>query len=82
MAITLQPMTGQEFQSYLAHSAKHYAEEKVKAGTWLPDEAPELAELAFNDLLPDGLETADHYLWTLTLDGKENAGWLWLHADP
>lgn len=54
MAITLQPMTGQEFQSYLAHSTKHYAEEKVKAGTWLPDEAPELAELAFEDLLPDG----------------------------
>ncbi len=82
MAITLQLMTEQEFQSYLAHSTKHYAEEKIKAGTWLPEEAPELAEWTFKDLLPDGLETADHYLWTLTLDGKDNAGWLWLHADP
>lgn len=81
MAITLQLMTEQEFQSYLAHSTKHYAEEKIKAGTWLPEEAPELAEWTFKDLLPDGLETADHYLWTLTLDGKDNAGWLWLHAD-
>ncbi|MBT2574982.1 GNAT family N-acetyltransferase [Bacillus sp. ISL-51] len=82
MTITLQPMTEQEFQSYLVYTTKHYAEEKIKAGTWLPEDAPELAEQTFLDLLPDGLQTAHHHLWSLTLDGKEAAGWLWLHAEP
>lgn len=36
MTIMLTPMQSEEFRSYLTYTTKHYAEEKVKAGTWLP----------------------------------------------
>ncbi|CAI6324187.1 hypothetical protein NRS6167_20855 [Bacillus subtilis] len=36
MTIILTPMQTEEFRSYLTYTTKHYAEEKVKAGTWQP----------------------------------------------
>lgn len=54
MTITLTPMQIEEFQSYLTYTTKHYAKEKVKAGSWLPDEAMLLSKQTFSDLLPNG----------------------------
>ncbi|MBG8577395.1 putative N-acetyltransferase YycN [Bacillus subtilis] len=82
MTIMLTPMQTEEFRSYLTYTTKHYAEEKVKAGTWLPEDAQLLSKQAFTDLLPRGLETPHHHLWSLKLNEKDIVGWLWIHAEP
>lgn len=55
MTIMLTPMQTEEFRAYLTYTAKHYAEEKVKAGTWLPEDALLLSKQTFSNLLPKGL---------------------------
>ncbi|MDR4228339.1 GNAT family N-acetyltransferase [Bacillus mojavensis] len=82
MTITLTPMQAEEFRSYLTYTTKHYAKEKIKAGSWLPEEAMLLSKQTFSDLLPNGLQTHHHHLWSIILNGKETAGWLWIHAEP
>ncbi|PJH93197.1 GNAT family N-acetyltransferase [Bacillus sp. SN1] len=82
MTIILTPMQTEEFRSYLTYTTKHYAEEKVKAGTWQPEDALHLSKQTFSNLLPKGLETLHHHVWSLTLNEKESVGWLWIHAEP
>ncbi len=47
MTIILTPMQTEEFRSYLTYTTKHYAEEKVKAGTWRPEDALRLSKQTF-----------------------------------
>ncbi|GIN52930.1 putative N-acetyltransferase YycN [Bacillus paralicheniformis] len=81
-AIRLMPMTEEDFKTYQVHSIQHYAMEKVKAGTWTVAEAMEKAEEQFAALLPNGIETNNHHLWSIMDDSEDAAGWLWLYADP
>ncbi len=59
------PMTEEDFKTYHAYSIQHYAMEKVKAGTWTVAEAMEKAEEQFAALLPNGIETNNHHLWSI-----------------
>ena len=52
--VRLVPMKATEYQSYLAISIREYAEEKVQAGNWQPEEALEKSAQDFQKLLPDG----------------------------
>jgi len=57
-------MNEEEFARWRTAHAKDYAEEKVKSGAWSPEEAPRLAEEAYTQLLPQGLQTLDNFLYT------------------
>lgn len=75
--ITLRKMNEGEFESFLARSIPQYASEKVKAGNWSAEEAIERSRQEHASLLPQGLATPDHHLYTIALDG-EPVGDLWL----
>lgn len=79
MVVTLKPMSAEQFNSWLEVSIVEYADAKIKAGNAASDEAVELSKREFEDLLPDGLNTADTYLLTV-VDGDRNqsVGMLWL----
>lgn len=47
MTITLTPMQIEDFRTYLTYTTKHYAKEKIKAGSWLPEEAMLLSKQTF-----------------------------------
>ncbi len=74
--IELQPMTKEEFEAYVVRSIAEYSAEGVRSGQWHPDEAHAKARQTFNQLLPDGLQSTDHYLFTLR-DGETPVGILW-----
>jgi GNAT superfamily N-acetyltransferase len=63
--VQLVPMTETEFQTFRESDVAEYAQEHVKAGRWRPEEALQLAEQEFTDLLPDGLTTPNHYLFSI-----------------
>lgn len=78
--VNLEPFPEDRFPAYKEHSAKHYAEEKVRAGEWTAEEAPERAEADIDRLLPEGTRTKNHFLYSIRDDrGSEDVGMLWLY---
>lgn len=63
--VQLIPMTESEFQSYLEGAIKDYAEDKVKAGNWLPEEALLKSTEVFSSLLPQGVSSEGQYLFSI-----------------
>jgi ribosomal protein S18 acetylase RimI-like enzyme len=74
-------MTESEFQAFVAQDVQQYADEKVKAGNWTPQEALERSREEHDRLLPAGLSTSYHHLYTIEVDGQ-NAGSVWLSSAP
>ncbi|MBX0359495.1 GNAT family N-acetyltransferase [Halobacillus sp. Nhm2S1] len=75
---TLRRMTEEEFVQYNDFSIVAYAKEKVAAGNWTEEEALEKAKATHAELLPDGRHTANHFLYTILNEERENVGSLWI----
>ena len=73
------PMTQPEYEVYLTHLIPDYAADNVRAGYWDESEALEKARQQTESLLPQGLQTKDHYIYTL-VDGEQTVGMIWLRA--
>ncbi|ASK61002.1 GNAT family N-acetyltransferase [Virgibacillus phasianinus] len=83
MTVTLLPMTQDDFAHYTSKSIQSYASEKVEAGTWTKEEAPEKSEKEFERLLPEGLDSEYQNLFAITkVDNDKKVGWLWYHFKP
>ena len=74
--LELTPMTQTEFETYLAHAVKTYADEKVEAGNWQLEGALARAEDEFHSLLPEGLASKNHHLFSVKDAGK-TVGTIW-----
>lgn len=75
----LVPMTEAELTAYLALLIPDYAAEQVRAGNWSADEAEDIAAAQIREELPSGVNTPDHYLYSLRVDEEpEPVGILWL----
>jgi ribosomal protein S18 acetylase RimI-like enzyme len=70
-------MTEAEYQAFLEPSIREYAEDHVKDGEWSEEEALEKSRKEFYDLLPQGLETPNHYLFTIVNEEQQNVGMIW-----
>lgn len=67
------------YPAFLALSVADYADESVGSGRWLPADAPALARLDFDRLLPLGLETPNHYVYVIRdASAGTDVGVLWL----
>ena len=80
-SVGLVPMTQQEFEAFLERDIVQYAEEKVRAGYWTEAEALEKSRLENAQLLPEGLATPDHHLFTIQSAAGQAVGAVWLKAD-
>lgn len=79
--VKLRPMSAAEFVHYLENSVADYAAEKTRAGHWFADEALAQSQASFQRLLPDGLTTLNHHLFTIvdtTSDLPIGAFWIYL----
>jgi ribosomal protein S18 acetylase RimI-like enzyme len=63
--IRLIPMSDATYQAYLEVTVREYAEDKIKAGNWQPEEALERSAQEFHKYLPDGVATKDNYLYDI-----------------
>ncbi len=80
--IELQAMNETDFQDYFARAIEAYAAEKVKAGNWKLEEASERSRKEFNDLLPKGIHTPDHFLFNIVSESGKKVGFLWFSLAP
>lgn len=76
--IELEPMTQDEFQIYLDRAVPEYAQEKVRSGNWDASIAVKKAKEEYEKLLPDGLSSPDHYLFTVqNSETGDRVGMVW-----
>ena len=75
-------MTEPEFQAYYEYAVQDYAQDHVKAGTWLTSEALPNSEKQYRQLLPEGLATRNQYLFSIE-DEETGAkvGMIWFAVD-
>ncbi|WP_086444454.1 GNAT family N-acetyltransferase [Candidatus Enterococcus lemimoniae] len=82
MTIILEEMTRIDFDNYLSFAIKDYAKDKITAGTWNKEKAIQLATKSFNELLPDGKNTKNEYLYSIKDESfDKNVGFLWVHLN-
>ena len=70
-------MTESEYESWLAEAIPAYATEKVGSGQWSKDESLERSRKEHDELLPQGPQTAENYLFTVIDQQGEPVGSLW-----
>lgn len=74
--LTLTKMKQDNFDDYMATAITTYAKEKERNGSWPKADALSNAETAYQQLLPDGLLTADNFLYMIQKK-SENLGYIW-----
>ena len=72
-------MTQPEYDEYLKQLIPDYAADNVRAGHWDESEALEKSRKQLESLLPQGLQTKDHYIYNL-VDGDQTVGMIWMRA--
>ncbi len=79
--VTLRAMTDDEYVRWVASSTVGYADSFVQNGTMSAEEAQQRSEHDFAELLPDGRDTPEQHLWTVT-DAATGApvGSLWINV--
>lgn len=73
----LRPMKKSEYAAWLAESIPAYAADKIASGRWAEADALELSKKENDELLPQGLETPDNYLFAIVDSDSEEVGMLW-----
>ncbi len=71
------PMTQADYDAWFDGQLESYAQSRARAGAEPLADARVVAAQQFAELLPDGLATADHELFTLH-DGDQQVGTIWL----
>ena len=80
--VRLIPMTATDFQAYLEEDTERYAQERVRAGDWHPSEALQKSREEHQQLLPDGLATRNHYLFSIEDEALgAKVGVIWFAID-
>ncbi len=80
--IRFEPFDPNEFKAYVERNLWRYAEEKVRSGNWEKQSALILADQEFKTLLPDGLKTKDHYIYSIVDErSNEKVGIIWFASN-
>lgn len=77
MTVSLRVTKPAEFDQYLEHAIKNFADKKIKSGIWKQRQAINKSEEEHRQLLPNGLSTDNHYFYTIC-KGDMAVGMVWL----
>jgi len=77
--IDLVPMTEEQYDAFMALSARDQWEGHVREGRWRADEAEANMALLVAQFLPQGLATPGHLFWAIEEEGsRAQVGGLWI----
>jgi ribosomal protein S18 acetylase RimI-like enzyme len=74
--IRINPMSEDQFNSFLKTSVDNYAQEKIKAENLSIEDGYKIANTTFDSLLPQGLLTKSQYLY-FVFNYDQEIGWFW-----
>jgi len=76
--IRFESMTEDAWKPILEASIRAYAAERIRAGSWIEEEAMARARAEFAHLLPEGLQTTGHHICSVMDEtSNEAVGYLW-----
>jgi ribosomal protein S18 acetylase RimI-like enzyme len=76
--IELRPMNELEFHTYLETTIPLYAQDNIESGAWPADQALQLSREAYAELLPQGLDTENQYLFSvIEPQQQQQVGMIW-----
>jgi ribosomal protein S18 acetylase RimI-like enzyme len=79
--IELVPMTAEQFDAWLPGAIAEYAGEHVATGRWSKEESIQRSREEHEKLLPQGLATPTHRLWSIVRSSdREVVGVLWINV--
>lgn len=78
MSVVLVAMTQAELDDFLQFVIPDFAADKVAAGQWSEATALEKSRLSYLDLLPDGVASRGHHLFTVRDSAGTDVGVVWL----
>ena len=73
----LEPMTQARYDAWLVDTIREYAAEKVAAGNEPEEGSLERSRAAFEELLPQGLQTPGHEVRSIVDDAGQAVGYAW-----
>lgn len=76
--VHLEAMSQDEYDGMMGRLLPSYAQNHVEAGTWTADEALDRARAQTDELLPDGINTADALLRTARNEDGDIVGRVWI----
>lgn len=79
--VRLDPMTSEEYAVYLRDAVLAYAEAHVSAESWPAEGARQRAVDEYAELLPEGVATPGHHLYTAR-NGDQAIGMIWFAERP
>lgn len=81
--ITFRKMNTEEFSVYAKWSVKNYADHLIKSGDGkFRFKARKAAKSEFNDIFPDGADSADNYLYVIINEDAEKMGVIGYQKSP
>lgn len=75
--IKFRDMTDDDFNKFLEGSVLSYSKDLVKSGMYSEEAAFENSKKQFNELLPQGNYTKDHFLYIIENSENEGLGHIW-----
>jgi ribosomal protein S18 acetylase RimI-like enzyme len=76
-------MRAADFAPFFSALLERYAAEHVRAGRWTMEEAPSAARKEVQELLPAGLETPNHFFFSIRAEPEDTkVGLIWLAIEP
>ncbi|HYM67224.1 MAG TPA: GNAT family N-acetyltransferase [Patescibacteria group bacterium] len=79
--IELVPMTPAQYDAWLPGAIADYADENIVSGRWSKEEAEERSREEFARLLPQGVATPEHHVWSIVrASDRTPVGVLWIHV--
>lgn len=79
--VQLVPMKQEDLEPYLERGIREYADDHVRNGNWSAEEALERSKKEFEQLLPEGVNSRDQFLYSLVNETDGNkVGLLWVQV--
>lgn len=78
--IQLVKMHQEDLEFYLERSIRDYATDHVRNGNWTAEESLERSKKEFEELLPDGVNSRDQFLYSIVAESDTRIGLLWVQV--
>lgn len=79
--VKLVKMLQSDFEPYLERGIQEYAADHVRNGNWTEEESLEKSRKQFQDLLPEGINTKDQFLYSIVDETtSRKIGLLWVQV--
>ena len=79
--VKLIKMQQEDLEPYLERGIREYAEDHVRNGNWTVEESLERSRKEFEQLLPEGVNSRDQFLYSIVDETEDNKiGLLWVQV--